>query len=233
MMIPLLVLALMQAAPQQDTPGQMMTYQIVLLKGGPNAPPSAPAEQQKMQSEHLALLADLNKKRINMAYGPILADNPAKIRGIAILDVPSADAAKAHFANDPFVKAGVMVVDVYSWMGPRGWFHEPASTDVTNPANLEQLVFGILMRGPTTTQDSAAAAEIQKGHLAYMDALHAKGKLVMAGPLVRAGDMRGLVVYRVKDLAEAKALAADDPAVKAGRLTIDAHPWMTFKGILK
>jgi hypothetical protein len=44
---------------------------------------------------------------------------------------------------------------------------------------------------------------------------------------------RGLVVYRVKDVAEAKALAADDPAVKAGRLVIEAVPWMTFKGILK
>ena len=32
---------------------------------------------------------------------------------------------------------------------------------------------------------------------------------------------------------EAKALAAGDPAVKVGRLVIDAHPWMTFKEILR
>ena len=44
---------------------------------------------------------------------------------------------------------------------------------------------------------------------------------------------RGIVVYRVKDVAEAQALAADDPAVKAGRLVLEAYPWMTFKGILK
>ena len=69
-----------------------------------------------------------------------------------------------------------------------------------------------------------------------MDALHKQGKLVMGGPLVNssgAGERRGVVVYRVKDVAAAKALAAEDPSVKAGRLTLEAYPWMTFKGILK
>lgn len=44
---------------------------------------------------------------------------------------------------------------------------------------------------------------------------------------------RGLVIYRVKDVAEAKVLAAADPLVKAGRLELEAYPWMTLKGILK
>ena len=105
--------------------------------------------------------------------------------------------------------------------------------DVTKPANLEQLVFGILVRGGNTSKDKATADELQKGHLAYMDALHRQGKLVMAGPLGGNGPMRGLVVYRVKDVAEATALAADDPAVKAGTLALEAYPWMTFRGILK
>lgn len=138
-----------------------------------------------------------------------------------------------HFADDPFVKAGVMVAEVRPWMGPKEWFHAPAGYDVTNPANLDRLVLGFLVRGPNTTQDKAAAAEIQKGHLAYMDSLHKQGKLVMAGPFMDNAPARGIVVYRVKDVAEAKALAADDPAVKAGRLVIEAYPWMTFRGILK
>jgi uncharacterized protein YciI len=45
--------------------------------------------------------------------------------------------------------------------------------------------------------------------------------------------MRGIVVYRAASVDEARALASEDPAVKAGRLVLDAHPWMTFKGILK
>jgi hypothetical protein len=44
---------------------------------------------------------------------------------------------------------------------------------------------------------------------------------------------RGIVIYRVRDVAEAMALAADDPVVKAGRLVLEAYPWMTLREILK
>lgn len=226
------LLALVAAAPSAQTaPADMMAYQMVLLKKGPSAPPSSPDAQKTMQDEHLSALAELNRKRINLIYGPVLAD--ADIRGIAILDVATAAEARKLFAGDPFVKAGVMVVEVRRWLGPRGWFSAPGSTDVTNPGNLEPLVLGFLVRGPDTSHDDASAEEIQKGHLAYMDSLHAQGKLVMAGPFIDQGDARGVVVYRVKDVEEAKALAAEDPAVKAGRLVLEAYPWMTFKGILK
>ena len=227
----LLVPALRLAVPGQDAPVQMMTYQLVLLKRGPTPPPAGAAEQKALQDQHLSMMADQNRKGINVIYGPVLAD--ADIRGIGVLAVATADEAKAQFASDPFVKAGVMTPEVYGWMGPKGWFGKPASYDVTLPGNLEPLVFGFVVRGPNTAQDKAAADALQKGHLAYMDALHKQGKLVMAGPLVSAGERRGVVVYRAKDVAEAQALAADDPAVKAGRLTLEAYPWMTFKGILK
>jgi uncharacterized protein len=66
-----------------------------------------------------------------------------------------------------------------------------------------------------------------------MESLHAQGKLLVAGPLGDDGAARGIVIYRVPDVAAAKALAAEDPAVKAGRLVLEAWPWMTLKGILK
>ena len=228
--LPITALLLLFAVAQ-DTPSTMTTYQMVFLKKGPNAPPSDPAAQKRMQDEHLARLAEMNKKRINLIYGPVLIDND--LRGIGILAVPNAEEARKQFADDPFVKAGVMVMEVRPWLGPKEWFHTPLGYDVTNPGNLEQLVLGFLVRGPNTTQDKATAAELQKGHLAYMDSLHTKGKLVMAGPFMDSAPARGVVVYRVTDVAEAKALAADDPAVKAGRLVLEAYPWMTFKGILK
>lgn len=232
MILSLLLTAFVLApAVSQDAPSDMTTYQMVFLKKGPNAPPSDPAAQRRMQDEHLARLADMNRKRINLIYGPVLADTD--LRGIGVLAVANAEEARKHFADDPFVKAGVMVAEVRPWMGPKEWFHAPVSYDVMNPANLDHLVLGFLVRGPNTTQDKAAAAEIQKGHLAYMDSLHKQGKLVMAGPFMDNAPARGIVVYRVKDVAEAKVLAADDPAVKAGRLVIEAYPWMTLKGILK
>jgi uncharacterized protein YciI len=203
----------------------------VLLKKGTKPPPSDPEQQMKMQTEHLSRLADLNRKRINLLYGPVVAESD--IAGIAVLDVKTADEAKAAFADDPFVKAGVMTPEVHAWYGPKNWFGVPPSYDVMQPSTLEPLVLGFLVRGPNTSQDKATADELQKGHLAYMESLHAKGTLLVAGPFGDDGRARGIVIYRVPNVAAAKALAADDPAVKAGRLVLEAWPWMTLKGILK
>ena len=231
-LIPLLAAVLAAPAAQAPAQPEMMTYQMVLLKKGTTPPPAAPDVQKKMQEEHLANLADLNRKRINLLYGPILSEGD--LRGIAVLAVPNADDAKKAFANDPFVKAGVMTAEVRPWMGPKDWFSVPPSYDVMNPASLEPLIFGFLVRRPSAPAiDAGTSAEIQTAHLAYMAGLHAQGKLLVAGPFLDDTASRGIVIYRVKDVAEATALAADDPAVKAGRLVLEAYPWMTFKGILK
>src|SRR5436190_4589653 len=193
-----------QPAATQSAPVEMTTYQMVLLKKGSTLPPADPDAQKKMQDEHLSRLADLNRKRVNLLYGPVLAEGD--IAGIAVLDVKTADEAKDAFADDPFVKAGVMVPEVHPWYGPKNWFHVPPSYDVMQPSTLEPLVLGFLKRGPNTSQDKAAADEIQKGHLAYMESLHAQGKLPVAGPFGDDWAARGIVIYRVPDVAAARAL---------------------------
>lgn len=223
----LLALVLPLRAPQTPAPEpQMMTYQMVIFRAGPNAASPTPADQQKMLDGHLAHLAKLNRERVNLLYGPFT--DAGDMRGIAILDVKDGATATAHFKDDPFVKGGFMVVEAKPWYGPKGWFSVPNDPPVPEP-----LIWGFLMRGPNTSLPAAEAAEIQKGHLSYMDSLHAQGKLVMAGPFGDNSAYRGVVVYRVASVDDAKKLAADDPAVKAGRLVIEARPWMTFKGILK
>jgi uncharacterized protein YciI len=161
-------------------------------------------------------------------FGPF-EDHPDTLEGIAILDVKDADAARAALSDDPFVKGGYMTLEVKPWYGPRGWFAVPSE-----PYQPEPLVFGFLMRTaspPALPADEAA--KIQQGHLAYMGELHKQGSLVAAGPFGDDTNYRGIVIYRVAGVAEAQALAANDPAVKAGRLRLDARRWMTFKGILR
>lgn len=218
------VFALLFAAPAAAQ--EMMTYQMVFLRTGPNK--DVPADKARaLQDAHLALLTKLNSERVNVLFGPFL--DGGDLRGILIMDVPDAATARARLADDPYVKAGHMVLDVKPWMGPRGWFQPPAT-----PHTPEPFVFGFLMRAtPSVTHTPEQVKEIQSGHLKYMDDLHAQGKLVAAGPFGDSGDFRGIVIYRVATLDEAKALAAGDPAVKAGRLRLDARQWMTFKGILK
>jgi uncharacterized protein YciI len=227
-----LLVSVLQAtpAPAPKAPLAMQTYQMVFLRAGAS-PELQGVDGQKMQQEHLARLAELNRQRLNVLYGPFLDEGD--LRGIALLDVKDAAEARRLMAEDPFVKAGIMTVDVRPWMGPKGWFADPPNRDVTHPGALEQLVFGFLVTGPDRSQPQAEAEEIQKGHLAYMDALHKQGKLVAAGPFMDEGEARGIVIYRVANLEEARQLAAGDPAVKAGRLKIEAHPWMTLRGILR
>jgi uncharacterized protein len=233
MLSAVLLLTLLPASAAQDAPPlEMMTYQMVFLRKGPGPEPAG-GDAQKMQDAHLANLGQLNRKRINVIYGPVL--DGGDLRGIAILDVPSASDAKRAFDNDPFVKSGAMVAEVRPWMGPKNWFHPPATEqlDRPRPEDLEPLVLGFLVRAPNRPPDTAGAEDIQKGHLAYMAALHKQGKLVAAGPFVDEAPARGLVIYRVASVDDAKVLAAGDPAVQAGHLVLEAHPWMTFKGILK
>ena len=68
--------------------------------------------------------------------------------------------------------------------------------------------------------------------MAHIDAMAKAGRLVLAGPLLDDGTIRGLLVYKAASLAEATAWAEADPAVKAGRLKVEMHPWMVKKGIL-
>jgi uncharacterized protein YciI len=236
MMIPaLLVTALLAqaAAPQAaPAPGEMMTYQMVLLKKGPTPAPESAEARQKLADEHLGKLAELNRKRVNVLYGPVT--DVGHLLGMAILAVSSADEAKKIFDDDPLVKSGVMVAEVRPWMGPKDWFKLPASYDVMNPANQDHLVLGFLVRPSNApTLDPATSQDLQKKHLAYMEYLNQQGKLPTAGPFADNTSSRGLVIYRVTDVDAAKALAAEDPLVKAGRLQLEAYPWMTLKGILK
>lgn len=101
------------------------------------------------------------------------------------------------------------------------------------PPNMTTYYFGVLMKGPKYSAEvSPERAEIQKGHMAHLDAMWKAGKLVLAGPLVDDGDWRGVLIYRTKTIEEAQRLADDDPAVKAGRLVVTMHPWMIQRDIL-
>ncbi|HZQ82870.1 MAG TPA: YciI family protein [Gaiellaceae bacterium] len=82
--------------------------------------------------------------------------------------------------------------------------------------------------------DGFADAELdrlQAAHLAHLDAMAVAGKLVGAGPFRDQADasLRGLCFYAC-DLDEARELAEQDPAVRAGRLTVEAMTWLTQKG---
>ncbi len=92
---------------------------------------------------------------------------------------------------------------------------------------------GFLYRGPHwSPEDTPERAKIQEGHMAHIRKMAETGKLVLAGPFLDDGELRGMFVFRVASLEEAKALAEQDPAVQSGRLRLEWRPWLGAKNIL-
>ena len=88
----------------------------------------------------------------------------------------------------------------------------------------------LLKAGPNRNQDSVTAAQIQKEHIENINRMAAAGKLNVAGPFLDEGSMRGIFIFDLSSEQEVRALVENDPAVKAGRLVYEIHPWMTQKG---
>jgi uncharacterized protein YciI len=87
----------------------------------------------------------------------------------------------------------------------------------------------VLLRKPEnpTDYDDAELERIQGEHLAFLAGLRASGEIVTNGPVVDQPDtsLRGLAFYRTGSLEQARQLAEADPAVRAGRLTVEIMTW--------
>jgi uncharacterized protein YciI len=82
--------------------------------------------------------------------------------------------------------------------------------------------------------DDAAAELLQRQHLGHFATMTEAGHLKVAGPLVDQPDdsWRGVCLYQVGSLHEARRLAELDPAIRAGSLRCDVMTWYTRKGAL-
>ncbi len=102
------------------------------------------------------------------------------------------------------------------------------------PGGFEMTTYyvGFLYRGAKwTPEETAETRRLQEEHMTNIQKMAAAGRLVIAGPFVDNGDLRGLYIFRVSSAEEAKALVESDPAVKAGRLRFELHPWYAARNI--
>ena len=95
---------------------------------------------------------------------------------------------------------------------------------------MKQYFLVLLKRGPIRNQDSVTSAAIQKGHLENITRLYNEGKIDIAGPMMHDGDLRGIFVFNSDSYEEVQQLCSTDPAIKAGRLTVEIYPWYAQKG---
>ena len=94
-------------------------------------------------------------------------------------------------------------------------------------APIRQYWFVMLTAGNNRNQDSAAAAKIQEGHMANIKRLYNDGKLKVAGPFGDEGKWIGLFIFDCETKEEVEKLVKTDPAIAAGRLNYEIHPWWT------
>jgi len=86
-------------------------------------------------------------------------------------------------------------------------------------------VMAFLKAGPNRDRSREEADRLQRAHRANISRLAAEGKLVVAGPFEDSGPLRGIYVFDVSSVAEAEALTKTDPAIQAGSLVMELHPW--------
>lgn len=90
---------------------------------------------------------------------------------------------------------------------------------------MKPYVMAFLKAGPERSQDKETAAALQKAHLENIMRMAEEGTLVLAGPFLDQGEVRGIYIFNVATVEEAEALTRTDPAIQAGRLVMELHPW--------
>ena len=93
-----------------------------------------------------------------------------------------------------------------------------------------------LLRRPqdATSYPEDVLQRIQAEHLAYHARLREAGDIVTNGPVSDQPDasLRGLTFYRTGSLARAREFAEADPAVRAGRLSVEIMTWYCPPGTM-
>jgi uncharacterized protein YciI len=212
-----------QAQEKSEPEHKLIEFHMALLKPGPNY--SAAGMSQELRSQHIANVMSLLETGKAVIAGPLADDSG--IAGVFVFRAKSAEEARSWADNDPAVKAGFFKAEMHPW-----WSEDVMKKPAT-PITMTTAYLGLLTRGPKWTPEKTEATQkLQEAHLANIVRLAGLKKLVVAGPFGDNGDLRGIFVFKVATLEEAKALAATDPAVQAGRLAINMHTWMVPDGIL-
>ena len=107
-----------------------------------------------------------------------------------------------------------------------GGFDEVLATKLgADDYGMSRYVIAFLYAGENRDRDSTEAVELQRAHLKNIRRMADEGTLVMAGPFLDQGDLRGIYIFDVATIEEAQALTESDPAIQAGSLRMELRPW--------
>lgn len=91
---------------------------------------------------------------------------------------------------------------------------------------MKKYILVILKTGPVKPDRKETVDSLFAGHMANINRLAGMGKLVVAGPMKKNDKTyRGIFILNAKDLEEANAMLATDPAVKERMLEAELYEW--------
>ncbi len=229
----LAVLIVPASAQAPKPPAGMDVYLFGVLRRG-NVPPATGTEADTLQRAHRENMGRMADAGLLVGAGPI--GDQGDYRGIFIFKSGVREKVDAMLKDDPLIQSGRLALDLLTWWGPEKIGDAYFANKKTHPDADDKMVpyqLAFLLAGPNRKTESDPETErIQAGHMAHIRAMADAGQLVAAGPFIEEQRLRGIFVFQLDSVDAAKAVASQDPAVRAGRLVVDMHPWYVAEGVL-
>lgn len=98
---------------------------------------------------------------------------------------------------------------------------------------MKQFIMAFLKSGKNVISDKAEKDRLQSEHMKNINKMAEDGKLVIAGPFMDNQSIKGIYIFDVRTLEEARELTSTDPAIIAGVLEMELHPWYGSAALLE
>ena len=104
---------------------ELESYELVFLRRPPDRPDFDDETTERIQREHLAFHQALRDSGQVVTNGPLLDPPDESLRGLTFYRTGSLEDTKRLAAQDPWVQAGGLVIDVVTWWCPAGTMVKP------------------------------------------------------------------------------------------------------------
>jgi uncharacterized protein YciI len=101
-----------------------------------------------------------------------------------------------------------------------------------NENGMRRYVFVVLRTGSNKVPAGQERTEMFAGHMANIQRLANERKLAYAGPLDGVDGARGIFIFAVDSIDEAKALVATDPVIIKGEMVAEYHSHFGSAGLM-
>lgn len=98
---------------------------------------------------------------------------------------------------------------------------------------MKSYIMVLLKTGAYKAKDKKESDSLFRGHMDNIISLANAGKLALAGPFGKNDLYRGIFIFNVKTVDEAKLLCEKDPAIKINLFAVDYLPWYGSAAVMQ